>query len=107
MEYISEPEFRDKLSVLLNSHDLSTVRCVTGPGRSGAIASVYTSHILGVPFVPYSQKLPEYMKPVLIIDTAHNSGRTLRRAERKYQNHNPIVLYVIKEPPRRKFFYEN
>lgn len=106
-QVISEKEFSLKLLMLLNSCDLSKVRCVTGPGRSGAIASVYTSHILGVPFVPFGQELPDYMNPILIIDTACSSGKTLRRAERKYSKHNPIIKFVFKEPPRVKFWYEN
>lgn len=103
---ISEALFSEKLQLLLKTCDLSTIKCVTGPGRSGAIASVYASHIIGAPFVPFGQKLPNHMQPILIIDTACNSGKTLRRAERKYSNHNPIVLYVYKEPPRVKFWYE-
>jgi hypothetical protein len=43
---------------------------------------------------------------VLIIDTARESGRTLRKAERLYSDHNPIVIACFEEPPRVAFWYE-
>lgn len=82
------------------------VGCVTGPGRSGAIASVYASHILKVPFIPYGQKPPLALCPLLIIDTARASGATLRKAARKYEEYYPIVVACYEEPPRVMFWYE-
>lgn len=76
---------------------------VTGPGRSGAIASVYASHYLGVPFVPY--KHARWGSP-LVVDTAVSSGRTLRKASRFYDGAD--TLYAFFETPnyRVKFWYE-
>jgi hypothetical protein len=81
------------------------VGCVTGPGRSGAIASAMASHILGVPFIPYGQVCPDHLRPILVIDTATSTGRTLRQAERRYGE--CVALAVYHEPPRVKFWYES
>ena len=83
-----------------------TAKAVVGPGRSGAIASVYASHILGVPFIPYGQPVPDSLQPLLIVDTACNSGRTLRKAERRYDYIDTITIFVYQEPPRVRFWYE-
>jgi hypothetical protein len=80
-------------------------KMVVGPGRSGAIASVYASHILGIPFLPYGTPCPEHMRPLLIVDTARKSGATLRKAERLY-GEGCIVVHVYDEPPRLRFWYE-
>ena len=82
------------------------VGSVTGPGRSGAIASAIASHILGVPFIPFGQEAPIKLGRLLIIDTARSSGRTLRRAERRYKYANPVVVACFEEPPRVAFWYE-
>jgi len=86
------------------------VKSVTGPGRSGAVTSVYASYILGIPFIPYGQKIPDNLYPILIIDTATRTGRSLRKAQRKYDPNGKgttIPLAVYKEPPRLHFWYEN
>ena len=47
MRIVSEAEFRGAIRLrLLGVKALAVV----GPGRSGAVASVYASHILGIPF---------------------------------------------------------
>lgn len=79
---------------------------MTGPGRSGAIASVYVSHFLKVPFVPYGTKLPDGKIGLMIVDTAINSGRTMRKAVRKYDKHMPMIQWFYDEPPRVRFWYE-
>lgn len=100
MKTIPEQEFRDRLYAIL--YELPQVYdYVTGPGRSGAIAAVYTSHYLGIPFVPYKQRAPG--NP-LIVDTAVMSGRTIRKASRFYGCADYIFVYS--EPPRVKFWYE-
>lgn len=105
---VSEAEFNIAIRKALS--ELEDVAWVTGPGRSGAIAAVYASHILGVPFIPYGQKAPINSTTLhgrlLIIDTATESGATLRKAERKYNGTCPIVLAVYHEPPRVIFWYE-
>lgn len=103
MIIVSENEFTENIKQKLNG---IKVNSVTGPGRSGAIASVYASHILKVPFIPYGQNVPENIRPLLIIDTAKKSGETLRKAQRKY-GQNVITLNIYDEPPRVKFWYEN
>lgn len=100
---ITEPEFKETLKEKLR--DIS-VKSVTGPGRSGAIASVYASYILGVPFIPYGQRCPENLRPLLIVDTAMKTGKTIRKALREYDD--GIVYYTVcyNEPPRVRFWYE-
>lgn len=99
---VQEPEFRERIRACL---DGVRAACVTGPGRSGAVASVYASHILGVPFVPYRQRVPEKLRPVLVIDTAQWTGATIRKARRLYGSDAQMVT-VYNEPPMVKFWYE-
>jgi hypothetical protein len=103
---ISEAEFQARMRELLADPALDEVGCATGPGRSGAVAAVYASHVLGVPFIPYGQKAPTHLGRLLIIDTARESGATLRKAERKYLGYTPLVLVAYEEPPRVVFWYE-
>lgn len=82
-------------------------RSVTGPGRSGAVASVYASHLLGVPFIPFGAPCPPHLRPLLVVDTAEQSGRTLRKAVRKYEAGGDVRgVAVYREPPRVRFWYE-
>lgn len=104
MTVISEAEFAARLRSILPAND--NVGAVTGPGRSGAVAAVYASHMLGVPFIPYGQKSPKHLGRLLIVDTARQSGRTLRKAERRYQESTPLVVVAYEEPPRVVFWYE-
>lgn len=103
MRVVSEKEFRWRMESLLAG---VTAGAVTGPGRSGAVAAVYASHLLGVPFIPYGQKHPQHLGRLLIIDTARESGATLRKAERRYIGTTPLVLVAFEEPPRVAFWYE-
>lgn len=103
---VSETEFNDRIRSVLASADVAAVGCVTGPGRSGAVASVYASHILGVPFIPFGSRTPSHLGRLLIIDTATESGRTLRKAARKYEEDDPLVIACYQEPPRVAFWYE-
>lgn len=106
MRIVTEPEFAARLRELLDALDLSEVGFVTGPGRSGAVAAVYASHMLLVPFVPYGSVGPDRLGRVLIVDTARQTGRTLRKAETRYKAHDPIVVVAFEEPPRVAFWYE-
>ncbi len=106
MRIVSEPEFHARLVEVLATLPADTIGSVTGPGRSGAIASVYASHRLGVPFIPFGSRCPTYLGRLLIIDTASESGATLRKAERRYAAANPIVVACFEEPPRVAFWYE-
>ena len=104
MRIISEPEFRDALLQTLLLADTRDITFVTGPGRSGAVAAVYASHLLGVPFIPFKSMPPS--GKALVIDTAAESGRTMRKALRVYSEFNPIGLVCFHEPPRVAFWYE-
>jgi hypothetical protein len=66
---------------------------VTGPGRSGAIASVYASHLWGAAFLPFGETADCTPGNVLIVDTATNTGRTLRKAAREYPGCRAIAFY--------------
>lgn len=103
---VSEREFETRLRDCLMAVVRDEIGSVTGPGRSGAIAAVYASHILGVPFIPYGQKHPSHLGRLLIVDTARESGATLRKAERKYIAAAPLVVVAYEEPPRVMFWYE-
>lgn len=105
MRVVAEDEFNVRIRDILVDCP-SDVGAVTGPGRSGAIASVYASHILGIPFIPYGQKHPQHLGRLLIIDTARESGATLRKAARKYEGTTPLVIACFEEPPRVVFWYE-
>ena len=99
---VSEPEFQARLADKLAG---LRVCAATGPGRSGAVASVYASHYLGCPFVPFGRPGPEGL--LLIVDTARESGQTLRKAAKKYAGRDIVVIAIYEEPPRVKFWYEN
>jgi hypothetical protein len=105
LRIVSESEFAERLRLVLQNHRLEHIGAVTGPGRSGAIAAVYASHIVGIPFIPYGARCPDKFK-MLIIDTARESGRTLRKAAKRYDYANPLVLVAFEEPPRVAFWYE-
>lgn len=102
MRVVSEQEFAEAIRNTLAGVD---VDCVMGPGRSGAVAAVYASHILGVPFLPYGAAIPAGYK-LLIIDTARETGKTLRKIAKRYAAANPVVVAVYEEPPRVMFWYE-
>ncbi len=102
---VGEPEFHAALMRALACVP-DDVRCVMGPGRSGAVAAVYASHILHVPFLPYGATVPGHLRRLLLIDTARQTGKTLRKAENRYREADPFVLAVFEEPPRVVFWYE-
>lgn len=105
MAKVSEAQFRKALYPLLEPLR-GKVFSVTGPGRSGAIAAVYSSHYLGIPFIPfYRGSFNPKLLPVLIVDTAINTGRTMRKAERRVKGQS-VLLTVFKEPPIVRFWYE-
>ena len=110
MRIISEPEFAAEIRRILDNYKRYIEGCgwVTGPGRSGAIAAVYASHILGIPFVPQGSTAWRLGK-ALVIDTAMESGKTLRKMCRSVKNpvgFDPVGLAIYAEPPRVAFWYE-
>jgi hypothetical protein len=103
---VSEREFDAKLREKLVASPVILCGSVTGPGRSGAIAAVYASHLLGIPFIPYGSKVPEHLGQLLIVDTASESGATMRKAARRYEHCDPVCVVAFQEPPRVMFWYE-
>lgn len=103
MRIVTEPEFRQRLSEVLATASTDDIGAVTGPGRSGAIAAVYASHMLGVPFVPEGARIPDLGR-LLVIDTARESGATLRKMARRHPG--ALVVACFEEPPRVAFWYE-
>jgi adenine/guanine phosphoribosyltransferase-like PRPP-binding protein len=108
---VTEEEFRQRVDkdlrwMLTLEGGIWRPNFVTGPGRSGAIASVYVSHFLKVPFIPFGTKLPADKRGVLIVDTAMNTGRTIRAAVRRYMPYMPTMMWFYQEPPRVRFWYE-
>lgn len=109
MRVIKETEFADRLREVLSDPSFDVVGYVTGPGRSGAIAAVYASHLLGVPFLPYGSIPRGKLGRLLIIDTASESGQTMRKAVKKYEDllsEPPLTVVCYQEPPRVAFWYE-
>lgn len=108
MRIVSEQEFHAKASAILSAEtDDLDIGCVTGPGRSGAVAAVYASHLLGIPFIPYGSKAPTHLGRLLIVDTAMESGATMRKAARRYAYADPLPIALYQEPPRVAFWYES
>lgn len=107
MRIVTEREFSERIRELLSAERFLAFGCVTGPARSGAVAAVYASHILRIPFLPYGSEIPEALRPALIIDTARESGETLRKAARKYAYASARAEAVYHEPPRVAFWYES
>lgn len=105
---VSEQEFNAAIHLALRGEGVGSplVDCVTGPGRSGALAAIYASHILGIPFLPYGGKPPPQLPRLLLIDTARQTGKTIRKAQRKYEGHVVATVVVYEEPPRVSFWYE-
>ena len=81
---ISELEFKAAIAVSLKDIDPTDFDFVVGPGRSGAIASVYASHMTGIKFLPWHNRVPDDKRRVLLIDTASQTGKTLRKARSRY-----------------------
>lgn len=104
MRIVSEMEFRARLVNVLACARTDDVGAVTGPGRSGAIAAVYASHLLGVPFIPQGARVPDLVR-LLVIDTARESGATLRKMARRYPG--ALIIACFEEPPRVAFWYES
>lgn len=105
MKIIQESEFRTAMYNALDNFKKSNVKYVTGPGRSGAIAAVYASHYLTIPFIPSTFKTSFFNKnEVLVVDTAMLTGATVRKCMKKFNTSFSVVPFI--EPPLVKFWYE-
>ncbi len=104
-KYISEKEFSDRLVAVSGVN----CECVVGVGRSGAVAAVYASHALHIPFMPTIESIPSHMSEVLLIDTAQLTGKTMRKAQRKLERNGkkvtPVTLFY-EEKTHHIFWYE-
>lgn len=100
--WISEQEFCAALPRVLGGVQADAV---TGPGRSGAVAAVYASYCLRIPFVPYGQSCPGTL---LLIDTVSQSGKTLRKAQKKLEKvgNTVVAVAVYRQMQRLHFWYE-
>jgi hypothetical protein len=109
-ELISHEDFLSVFTEKLNGID-KQYKAVTGPGRSGAIVAVYTSHYLHIPFVPH-KAMNDFvnLSPLLIIDTVEYTGSTLRKAKSWYEKRgvDADTLFLLKEKRGMyyKFWYE-
>lgn len=112
---VSEPEFQFRLWGALDrmlARLLVPPRSVMGPGRSGQVAAVYASHALGIPWLPPNlgaEAIPLNLRPVLVIDTAVQTGKTLRKLSNRLRRAgvHTRVLVVFREPPMVRFWYED
>lgn len=117
--YVTERQFTAKLASALETLDRAhydgraPFAFVTGPGRSGAIAAVYASHMLGIPFLPFKAPIEAQVGKdrLLFIDTAVWSGETLKKGSAFYASRGFRVkqLFVFDEridQTRRIFWYE-
>ena len=105
MRIITETEFRRELELKLQPYK-GLIQSVSGPGRSGAIAAVYASYILGVPFVPEGYDIAPNLYPHLVVDTASKSGRTLRKYMRRKATSFGLAVFDETVTNRLYFWYE-
>lgn len=77
---INEHVFRDYFYQELDTLKFKEFDFVTGPGRSGAIASVYASHYLSIPFIPHKTGSYGHYRSCLIVDTVVYTGKTLKKS---------------------------
>lgn len=103
MRIISEREFNERLVEVLTPF-IGQYKSVMGPGRSGAVASVYASHFLEIPWLPPTSNIPDHLRPVLVVDTAVLTGHTLKRFIGRVGADKSVAFF--KEPPIVKFWYE-
>jgi adenine/guanine phosphoribosyltransferase-like PRPP-binding protein len=94
-----EIEWRELFYAKLDDVSYMEFDYVTGPGRSGAIASVYASHYLGIPFKPHKAGKVNAGDKVLIVDTVEYTGSTLRKSKSWHENQGAscTVVFAIKE----------
>lgn len=83
-EVMSEPDWAEIFRAKLDEVGDKKPSFVTGAGRSGAVAAVYASHYLGVPFKPHKAGNYKCDHSVLIVDTVEYTGKTLRKAAAWY-----------------------
>lgn len=119
---ISESDFRDRIKAVLSveideahKSGRASFQFVTGPGRSGAVAAVYASHILGISFLPFKSPVEAEVGKdrMIMIDTAVWTGKTLKKGTSWYAARGFRVKHIYmydsfayEEPTRHIFWYE-
>lgn len=78
---------------------------VTGPGRSGAVAAVYASHYLGLPFIPHKAGNYAKFNHCLIVDTAIYTGKTMRKSFKWHEKQGVKVVPVWAFTEWRHHYY--
>lgn len=111
-----EPEFKEAITQALEPYRNQGYNFVTGPGRSGAIAAVYASYILKIPFVPHKANKRGFwvgnmpVTKILVVDTAEYTGYTIRKAVSYYRRLGNVCdsVTVFKEEKHNfsYFWYE-
>lgn len=96
MTLITEAAFQERIEEALADRH-GKFAWVMGPGRSGAIAAIYASHILNIPWVPYGF-LPRAKGKGLLIDIAHTNALCLNRAVRRYRTRETETLLLFHTP---------
>lgn len=98
-ERMDEKTWSKLLYAELDKLDPTDFDFVTGPGRSGAVAAVYASHYLGIPFKPHKAGNYDKDTACLVVDTVEYTGRTLRKAVMWYAKRGLYVrsMYAVKE----------
>lgn len=105
MNFVEEIDFRLTLQVTLGCIPRDRYSFVTGPGRSGAVAAVYASHLLGIPYLPHKvRKITD--GSILVVDTAVASGNTIRKCAKWYGGADYRYMYDQTKCGRVKFWYE-
>lgn len=107
---MTEQEWRVKFYAALDDINAMKFDFVTGPGRSGAVAAVYASHYLGLPFKPHKAGNYDDDNAVLVVDTVEYTGKTMRKAVSWYHRKGLYAesRFAIKETRRHyfKMWYE-
>lgn len=91
---ITEPEFVTQLRETLADPVYATVASVTGPGRSGAMASIYASQLLDIEYVPCGRE-PRTGGPILLIDVADTTMYGLNKLAKRYKDYDQVLCLVF------------
>lgn len=102
---VSENEFSTLVGLAIAEEPMPDF--IVGPGRSGAVASVYVSYRMHRPFVPYGHAGGPKGSTVLIVDTVSMTGGTIRKARARYERMGFVVrtLTIVPENRKRHHFW--
>lgn len=100
---LSEPDF---WKVFIPKLEGINADFVTGPGRSGAVASVYASHHLGIPYKPHKCGNYTEGETALVVDTVKYTGKTLRKCQKWYAKRGLKVVTVYGLDEEQGHYYK-